>query len=82
MGPGHPEMSLVCKRGLRIFPWEIDSGSSLVSGVGCTADDRHILYTVKFDCIGDIKFPRSKHSITGQMRVSQQAFKALCYYVE
>lgn len=53
-----------------------------VSGVGCTADDRHILYTVKFDCIGDIKFPRSKHSITGQMRVSQQAFKALCYYVE
>lgn len=37
-------------------------------------DDGHILYVSKFDCIGDIKFPRSEHSITGQMRVSEPAF--------
>lgn len=38
-------------------------------------DDRDILYASKFDCIGDIKFPCSEHSITGQMRVSETAFK-------
>lgn len=71
VGLGHPERSLLCKVGLR------PPVGGHQSGLYCAfqlIDDGHILCTAKFDCIGDIKFPCSEHSITGQMRVSELAF--------
>ena len=77
VGPGHPESSLLCKVGLRPpvgkRPWPFPGHQSRLYCAFQLTDDGHILCTAKFDCIGDIKFPCSEHSITGQMRVSEQA---------